>query len=113
MIVFIVLYAVGASHFETSMSPPIVLKHDTQIGDMLSFMSIMFGTFAGWVAISADYYIYFPVSTPSWKIFLMSFIGIFVIPAFAMTCGAGFATALWTNEAWATEWASDGTSAGL
>lgn len=64
-------------------------------------------------AISADYYIYFPVTTPSWKIFLMSFLGMFVMPAFAMTCGAGFATALWTNDAWVENWEENGSVAAL
>lgn len=58
--------------------------------------------------------VYFPVETPSWKIFLISTLGIWAIPAFAITCGAGFAAALWSNVEWATAFAeTDGSSAAL
>ncbi|KAF8852366.1 hypothetical protein BDZ45DRAFT_600052 [Acephala macrosclerotiorum] len=113
-IVFISLYAIGAPHFSPSMTPPIPadslpINSKTQTGLILSYIAVIYGSFSGWVAISADYYIYFPVSTPSWKIFLMSFLGMFVMPAFAMTCGAGFATALWTREDWAENWNENGS----
>ncbi|RDW65311.1 hypothetical protein BP5796_10003 [Coleophoma crateriformis] len=113
LIAFIALYAVGAPHFATSHPAAETLDPKTQAGNILTYISIITGSYTGWVAISADYYIYFPVTTPSWQIFLMSFLGILVLPAFAMTCGAGFATALWTNEAWAAEWDANGTVPGL
>ncbi|KUJ19432.1 uncharacterized protein LY89DRAFT_642482 [Mollisia scopiformis] len=112
-IVFISFLAVGASHFETSMAPPTTLDTKTQTGLILSYIAVVYGSFSGWVAISADYYIYFPVKTQSWKIFLMSFLGMYVMPAFAMTCGAGLATALWTDDAWAANWSDNGSVADL
>jgi purine-cytosine permease-like protein len=113
MIVFIALYAVGTPHFSISMPATEVLDSKTQAGLILSYMAVIFGSYAGWVAISADYYVYLPLSTPSYKVFFMSFLGIYVIPAFAMTCGAGFATTLSTNAEWAANWEANGTASAL
>lgn len=111
MIVFIALYAVGSKWF--SHGPPPIPDDSaaTHSGELLSFIAIIFGSSSGWVPVSADYYVYFPESTKSWKIFLISFLGIWVIPAFSITCGAGFASALWRNAEWAAAYADSESSA--
>jgi purine-cytosine permease-like protein len=59
-------------------------------------------------------YIYFPESTPDWHIFLINFLGLWIIPSFASTCGAGFGSALWQNAEWMAAYTNAGeTTAGL
>jgi purine-cytosine permease-like protein len=96
------------------MASPVNESTATQAGLGLSFAAIVFNCGSGWVAASADYYVYFPVETPSWQIFLMAATGMWILPAFAITCGAGFASTLWSNAEWAAALAdSDGSSATL
>ncbi|KAH8680570.1 permease for cytosine/purines, uracil, thiamine, allantoin-domain-containing protein [Xylariales sp. PMI_506] len=99
LISFLALYAVGGPKFVTSSTSS--FDSATQSGYTLSFIAIVFGTFSGWIPVSGDYYIYFPKNTPDWKIFITSFFGIWVIPSFATTCGAGFASAALYQPEWA------------
>lgn len=111
MIVFISLYAVGGKHF-TNARPEPDIDSQTHSGNVLTFGAIIFGSSSGWIPVAADYYIYFPEKTPSWRIFMISFLGIWVIPSFAITCGAGFASTLQTKANWAAAFEdSSGTSA--
>lgn len=103
----------GGKYF-TNQANPNASDSATNSGLALSFAAIAFSVGSGWAAVSADYYIYFPESTPDWKIFLINFLGLLIMPSFALTCGAGFASALWTNAEWAQAFTdADETSAGL
>ncbi|KAF2091733.1 cytosine-purine permease [Saccharata proteae CBS 121410] len=97
--VFIVLYSVGGDKFTNAPAPE---KYDsaTQSGLILSYIAVVFGSSSGWVAVAADYYIYYPESTPDWKIFSMSFMGLWIMPSFAISCGVGFGSILNNNADW-------------
>ena len=60
--------------------------------------------------LQADYYIYFAESTPNWKIFIMSFLGTWVLPSFAGTCGAGYGSLLAFSEEWSNLYEASGDS---
>jgi len=100
LIVFISLFAVGGKWFTNEYPDGPPLNSATHSGQVLSFGAIIFGSSSGWIPVAADYYIYFPEKTPDWRIFMMSFLGNWIGPAFALTCGAGIATALQTNPDW-------------
>lgn len=80
---------------------------------MLSYIALVFGAFSGWLPMAADYYVYFPLETADWKIFTCSTLGIWALPAFALSCGAGFASALHSNAQYAQAYAETGTVAGV
>ncbi|KAH8669072.1 permease for cytosine/purines, uracil, thiamine, allantoin-domain-containing protein [Xylariales sp. PMI_506] len=108
LISFLALYATGGPKFTTAQVPEPSDAADHS-GFSLTFIAIIFGGFAGWIPVSGDYYIYFPESTSDWKIFITSFFGIWVLPSFATTCGAGFASAALYNTNWADTYDSSVT----
>lgn len=96
---FIAMYAVFGKNF-SSAAVPEPSDPETHAGQVLSYIAVIFGSYAGWTPVSADYYIYFPENTPDWKIFGISFLGIWILPTIAITCGAGFASATLYNTEW-------------
>ncbi|KEQ78734.1 hypothetical protein M438DRAFT_285059 [Aureobasidium pullulans EXF-150] len=83
----------------------------TQNGLTLSYFAIIFGSGSGWAAVSADYYIYLDERTPSWKPFLMSFLGTWLLPTLMYSCGAGYGSILLNNADWAEYYEANGESA--
>lgn len=83
----------------------------TQNGLTLSYFAIIFGSGSGWAAVSADYYIYLDERTPSWKPFLMSFLGTWLLPTLKYSCGAGYGSILLNNADWAEYYEANGESA--
>ncbi|KAH6666930.1 hypothetical protein B0J14DRAFT_677645, partial [Halenospora varia] len=90
LISFITMYAVFGHNF-TSSPVPETDTSDTYACNILSYMTIIFGGNAGWIPVSADYYIYFPEIT------------------FATTYGAGFASVTLYNPEWAAAYTSSDT----
>lgn len=103
LISIIAMYAVFGQNFSTA-AVPAPDDSETHAGLVLSYMAVIFGSYAGWVPVSADYYIYFPENTPDWKVFFLSFFGIWVLPTMAITCGAGFASATLYSGYWLGEY---------
>lgn len=92
------MYAAFGKNFST-VAVPDPDDSETHAGLVLSYVAVIFGSYAGWVPVSADYYVYFSENTPDWKIFCLSFFGIWALPTVAITCGAGFASAtLYSND---------------
>ena len=87
------------------------LDSATQSGLTLSYFAIIFGSGSGWAAVSADYYIYLDERTPSWKPFLMSFLGTWLLPTIMYSCGAGYGSILLNNPEWAEFYEANGESA--
>jgi len=56
--------------------------------DILSFGGIVFGSFTGWGPVVADYNCKMPADIPAKKIFLMTFIGLYVPICFVEILGA-------------------------
>ncbi|KAH8900737.1 hypothetical protein GQ53DRAFT_632575 [Thozetella sp. PMI_491] len=99
MLSFLAMYGVVGPKF-TTVDTTYEEPAEDRSGQMLSYIAIIYGAYAGWIPVSGDYYIYFPESTPDWKVLAMSFFGIWVLPSFAVSCGAGFASALLTDPDW-------------
>ena len=56
-------------------------------GNWLSYFSLCYSVTATWGSGAADYYILYPASTPSYQIFLITFLGIAVPSTFVAIAG--------------------------
>lgn len=60
--------------------------------DILSFGGIVFGLFTGWAPIAADFNCRLPADTPPMRVFLFTFIGLFIPICFVAILGAALMT---------------------
>ncbi|TFK32555.1 cytosine-purine permease [Crucibulum laeve] len=56
--------------------------------DVMSFGGIVFSSFAGWAPLAADYNCRMPVTTSSTKVFVLTFIGLYIPICFLQILGA-------------------------
>lgn len=68
-------------------------KGTTEAGNVLSFISSVFGLTAGWSPSAADYFVYMPSKTNPWKIFFCMVVGLSFPAIFTMILGAAIGTA--------------------
>ncbi|KAG9309078.1 cytosine-purine permease [Chiua virens] len=68
--------------------------------DVLGFGAIIFGSVAGWAPIAADYNVRLPVDTKPWRVFALTFWGLYLPIVFSVTLGATLMTI--TDEAYVT-----------
>ncbi|KAI0931476.1 hypothetical protein AcW1_001130 [Taiwanofungus camphoratus] len=60
--------------------------------DILTFGGIVFGSFTGWAPVAADYNCRLPADTPSSKVFILTFFGLFIPACFVEILGAALMT---------------------
>ena len=75
LLALFVLIGSSASKYDTTFQPTATGR--SLAANRLSFFSLMFYLPNSWVASAADYYVYYPASTPKWKIFLVTTLGLF------------------------------------
>ncbi|CCU81768.1 purine-cytosine permease [Blumeria hordei DH14] len=85
-IVFCILYS-QVGHM-VNLSYPATSKGLAHTGAFLSFLAINFSSSATWSCIAADYYCNYPATTPSWKIWTLTYFGIVIPTIFANVLGA-------------------------
>ncbi|KAG1813913.1 cytosine-purine permease [Suillus subaureus] len=78
--------------------------------DILSFGGIVFGSFSGWAPVAADYNCRLPADTPTMRVFLLTFFGLFIPICFVEILGAALMTI--TDPAYIAAFA-DGSTGGL
>lgn len=64
------------------------VESKTLLGNWLSFFSLGYAVTGTWGTITADYYILFPETTPSYQVFLLTFFGIMVPTTFVGVLGS-------------------------
>ena len=74
-------------------------------------ITICFGGASGFLPIASDYYITYPATTPKWKTFSLTWIGIFVPVVFFESVGLAIGSALGTNEEWMEVYSNQGYGA--
>ncbi|ABN64926.2 predicted protein [Scheffersomyces stipitis CBS 6054] len=78
-----------------------------EAGNVLSFISTIFGFIAGWSPSAADYTVYMPANTPAWKVGTAMVVGLSVPFIFAAILGAAIAMGTFTNEAYGAAFESN------
>ncbi|EER35721.1 hypothetical protein CTRG_00460 [Candida tropicalis MYA-3404] len=67
---------------------------ETEIGNVLSFIAVIFGLNAGWIPSSADYTVYMPSNSNPWKVASAMVIGLTLPTIFACVLGAAIGTSV-------------------
>lgn len=83
------LYGLGgkAGYHPSAQKPEEDTGRDLAAG-VLSFGGIIFGSFTGWAPVAADYNVRLPVETSSWKVFWLTFFGLYIPICFVEILGA-------------------------
>jgi len=92
-IIFIMLYGLGgkAGYHPSAQKPLEDTGRDLSAG-VLSFGGIIFGSFTGWAPVAADYNVRLPAETSSWRVFWLTFFGLWIPICFVEILGAALMT---------------------
>jgi len=96
-IIMCILYGTGHEYYSWT---PASATGATYAGSVLSFGGVIFGSVIGWAPIAADYNVMLPEDTSSWKVFWLTFFGLFIPLVFVETLGALYGSAVLNNAAW-------------
>jgi len=72
----------------------------TRLGDRLSFFSLNLSAAITYAGAGADYFVYYPESTPRWKVFSAVMIGLVTSFTYAFIVGIGLGSGVATVPAW-------------
>lgn len=76
------------------------ISSETNRGNWLSFFTIGYSVTSTWGAGASDYYVLFPEDTPSWQVFLITFIGIAVPTTFVAISSIVCSTIAYSYKPW-------------
>lgn len=99
-----ILYGVSASHFD--LATPSMGDPRTITGNRLSFFSLCLSAAITYAGGAADFFVYFPPSTPRLPLFAASLLGLVLSFTFALVIGIGLASAIPSNAAYAAAYQS-------
>lgn len=97
-VIFMIIY--GESAHRANLAAPATVHGLTRSGQVLSLISVIYGSSASWSSIVSDFYVHYPVDTPKIKIFLYTMLGISMPTCVGMLLGACIGSALDTNPEW-------------
>jgi len=100
LIIWCILAGVAGPKFDTT--TPSVATGRSLIGNRLSFFSLCLSAAITYAGVGGDYFVYYPESTPKWKIFFNTTAGLALSFTFAFVLGAGLATGIVADQSWAT-----------
>ena len=98
VIVLFILFGCAGPKFDPSITS--TGNPETINADRLSFFSLCLSAPISWAPSAADYYVYYPASTPRWKTFLMTFIGLAFSFSMTYLMGVGMASGTFTHPDW-------------
>lgn len=104
--VFMVMYG-EVAHLADLKSPASV-KGATMSGQVLSLLSVVYGSSASWSSIVSDYYVQYPVNTSKTKVFLMTTFGIAIPTCIGMLLGCCVGSTMGINEQWKSTYEDSG-----
>lgn len=79
--------------------------------DILSFGSIVLGSFTGWAPVAADYNVRLPADTSALRVFILTMFGLYIPICFTSILGAALVTI--TNPEYIAAFGTDGSTGGL
>lgn len=98
LIAISILYGVSASQFD--LTTPTTGDPRTRIGNRLSFFSLCFSAAITYAGGAADFFVYYPPSTPRLPLFCVSLLGLVFSFSFALIVGIGLASGVTNNTAY-------------
>jgi NCS1 nucleoside transporter family len=100
----------GKAGYDINAQKPLEDTGRALSADILSFGGIVFGSFSGWAPVAADYNCRLPADTPTMRVFLLTFFGLFIPICFVEILGAALMTI--TDPAYITAF-TNGSTGGL
>ncbi|PYH46394.1 putative nucleoside transporter [Aspergillus saccharolyticus JOP 1030-1] len=97
-IIFMIVYGQSGTH--ANLAQPATVSGITQSGQVLSLLSVIYGSSASWSSIVSDFYVHYPVNTSRVKVFFFTTLGISLPTCIGLLLGACIASALDTNPEW-------------
>ena len=105
-IVFMIMYGMAAPHAVVSVSEPL---HGANLsGNVLSLLSVVYGSSCSWATIAADYYVHYPINTSKVKVFTLCTLGISIPTCIGMVLGCCVGSAMQVNTDWSDTYNDDG-----
>lgn len=105
-IVFMIMYGMAAPH---AVNVTETQLHGANLsGNVLSLLSVVYGSSVSWASIAADYYVHYPINTSKVKVFTLCTLGISIPTCIGMILGCCVGSAMQTNEAWSAAYNDDG-----
>ena len=104
LVVICILYGISAKNFDLATSS--VGDPSTIAGNRLSFLSLCLSAAITYAGIAADYFVYYPTTTPSLPLFTLSFFGLLTSFTFALLVGIGLATGISSDSDYATAYST-------
>lgn len=98
-VIFMIIY--GESAHRANLAAPATVSGLTRSGNVLSLISVVYGSSASWSSIVSDFYVHYPVDISKVKVFLYTTLGITIPTCLGMLLGACISSALDTNPEWA------------
>ncbi|KAE8147391.1 permease for cytosine/purines, uracil, thiamine, allantoin-domain-containing protein [Aspergillus avenaceus] len=98
-VIFMIIY--GESAHRANLAAPATVSGLTRSGNVLSLISVVYGSSASWSSIVSDFYVHYPVNISKVKVFLYTTLGITIPTCIGMLLGACISSALDTNPEWA------------
>lgn len=98
LIVLSILAGVAGPRFDTT--TPSQGDHLTIIGNRLSFFSLCLSAAITYAGGASDFFVYYPETTPRWKVFGITMIGLSLSFTFAFMVGIGLGSGVATDAAW-------------
>ncbi|KAG9006736.1 hypothetical protein FRB94_013860 [Tulasnella sp. JGI-2019a] len=96
LVIFVIMLGVGGKNLSNvlaEVAPPTARQ-------IMSFGSTIIGFVVSYCALSSDFATYLEIDTPSWKVFLSSYLGLLLPVALVQVLGAAFAAALVSVPEW-------------
>ncbi|MCJ1308917.1 hypothetical protein MMC25_002572 [Agyrium rufum] len=92
LVVVSILYGVSSKNYD--LSTPSEGNPRTIIGNRISFFSLCLSAAITYAGVAADYFVYYPPTSPRVPIFILSLLGLAVSFTFALLVGIGLATGI-------------------
>jgi len=106
------LYGLGGkAGYDVNAQKPLEDTGRALSSDILSYGAIIFGSVAGWAPIAADYNVRLPANTNPWRVFWLTFFGLFLPIVFTVMLGAALMTI--TDPAYVDALGSSGDTGAL
>jgi len=95
-ILFMIMYGEMAPH--TDVHTKSELHGANLSGQVLSLLSVVYGSSVSWATIAADYYVQYPITTSKPKVFILTTMGISISTCIGMVLGCCVGSAMGANQ---------------
>jgi purine-cytosine permease-like protein len=110
-IVFMIMYGMAAPHAVntphaviTTPGPEMGTEMHGAVlaGNVLSLLSVVYGSSCSWATIAADYYVHYPINTSKVKVFTLCTLGIAIPTCIGMVLGCCISSTMAVDKDWSS-----------